>query len=201
MNQQAVPAIRHYVRLSPGRIVKDGREVTAAQKSEDIYQLLQHPYIKFFKMDVLCKWAWLGAEYLLGHGEDAVYKNIDKEKIAVAFFTGKGCLDVDIRYRESIAAIPSPALFVYTLPNIMLGEVCIRHGFKGEQVCMVQPEPDFNEIFFYVNDLLAQTGMEACLCGWADASGEAADVCFLWVTKAPGNTPFTAGNMEQLYIS
>jgi len=195
MNQQAAPAIRHYLRLRPGRIVKDGVAATAAQQPEDIYQSLQHPYIKFFKMDVLCKWAWLGAEYLLGFGDEALYNGISKERTAVAFFTGKGCLDVDMRYQETVATIPSPALFVYTLPNIMLGEVCIRHGFKGEQVCMVQPSPDFNEIYFYVNDMLAQTDMEACLCGWADA----ADVCFFWVTKTPGNTAFTAANMERLY--
>jgi hypothetical protein len=199
MNQQPAPAIRHYVRLSRGRIVKDGVAATAASSPEEIYQALQHPYIKFFKMDVLCKWAWLGAEYLLGYGDDSLYAGTSKEKTAVAFFTGTGCLDVDQRYRESMAAIPSPALFVYTLPNIMLGEVCIRHGFKGEQICMVQPGPDFNEICFYVSDMLAQTGMEACLCGWADASGSAADVCFFWVTKAPGNTAFTAANMKRLY--
>lgn len=199
MNQQAVPAIRHYIRLQPGRITLDGRAISAPHTAEEIYQLLQRPYIKFFKMDVLCKWAWLGAEYLLGHGEQSVYRQFSREKIAVAFFTGNGCIDVDTRYRESMHVIASPALFVYTLPNIMLGEVCIRHGFKGEQICMVQSAPDFNEIYFYVTDILAQAGMDACICGWADAYDATADVCFFWVTKEPGNTAFTAANMEKLY--
>ena len=31
----------------------------------------------------------------------------------------------------------SPALFVYTLPNIVIGEICIRHHFKGENAFFV----------------------------------------------------------------
>ena len=108
--------------------------------AEDMYSALQCSYPKFFKMDKLCKWAWVATEYLLG-GKDEAYKGIDKNKIAICLTTGHGCIDVDKRYLDGIA-IASPGLFVYTLPNIMLGELCIRHGFKGEQQCMVNEKFD-----------------------------------------------------------
>lgn len=150
-------------------------------------------------MDVLCKWAWLSAEILLKKGERFVYDDLDKTKIAVVLMTGNGCLDVDKKYIETVATIPSPALFVYTLPNIMLGEICIRHGFKGEQACLVSDNFDCNELYFWVNDLLQNRGMDACLCGWVDAVSGKHDTCMFWVTKQNGGILFSANHLQQLY--
>lgn len=169
------------------------------QSPQDLYRLQGHNYMKFFKMDLLCKWAWLGAETLLVDNGTHVYDGIDKSKIAVVLMTGHGCIDVDKKYLASMSDIPSPALFVYTLPNIMLGEICIRHGFKGEQLCLVNERFDAEELHFWVTDLLEKRGMEACLCGWADAYDNNKDICFFWVTKQKGETPFTINHLNELY--
>ena len=63
--------------------------------------------------------------------------NLDTNKVAVVLATAHGCIDVDKKYLDTIELSLAPHCFVYTLPNIMLGEICIRHGFKGEQLCMV----------------------------------------------------------------
>ena len=147
---------------------------------EEIYRTIQMNYPKFFKMDVLCKWAMIGAEYLLKKEEGYIYQGIDKEKVAVVLNTKNGCLDVDKKYLESTKTIASPALFVYTLPNIMLGEICIKHGFKGEQLCIVQDDFDKEELNFWVNDLLKNRGMEACVCGFVDASEYGVKVEMEW---------------------
>ena len=164
---------------------------------EDLYRNLGCNYPKFFKMDILCKWAWLGAEYLFS-GNDDLYKGLDKNKIAVMLATSRGCIDVDKRYYDSIA-MPSPSLFVYTLPNIMLGEISIRHGFKGEQLCMVNEQPDFDEMYFNINEFLNHKGMDACLCGWADAAEGQYDVCLFWITKSGSGIECTPGVMQELY--
>lgn len=171
----------------------------SVMQPEDVYRQLGFNYLKFFKMDVLCKWAWLSAEALLKNGDGFVYEGIDKNKVAVVLMTGNGCIDVDKKYLETVATIPSPALFVYTLPNIMLGEICIRHGFKGEQACLVSDGFDSNELYFWVNDLLQNRGMEACICGWVDATSEQHDTCLFWVTKQNGGIPFSANHLQQLY--
>lgn len=144
---------------------------------------MQVSYPKFFKMDPLCRWAFIGAELLCAHGEQAVYKGISPEKVALVLATATGCLQVDQQYLASLAQVASPGLFVYTLPNIMLGELSIRHGFKGEQLCLIQEDFDAGEMCFAVADLLCNRGMEACLCGWINIIEEEPDVRLWWVEQ------------------
>lgn len=193
--------ISNWIHYKQESAVKNGNsflaeEYPSIKEPQDLYRLNACNYMKFFKMDVLCKWAWLGAETLLA-GNDLL-ANVDKSKVAVVLMTSSGCIDVDKKYKATMANVPSPALFVYTLPNIMLGEICIRHGFKGEQLCLVSKEFDAEEISFWVNDLLNKRGMEACICGWVDAYSDKKDVAMFWVTK-DGDETLTKESLNELY--
>jgi hypothetical protein len=191
--------VSHWVVISKHATARDNilLQGHASLGPEQLYTDLQCSYPKFYKMDKLSKWAWAGTEYLFS-GNDILYKDIDKNKIAVVLATSYGCLDVDKRYYDTIS-VPSPALFVYTLPNIMMGEICIRHGFKGEQLCMVADNFDAGEMHFTVDDLLNNKGMEACLCGWVDAFEEEHDVCLFWVTKGGVGLNCTPAILQELY--
>jgi hypothetical protein len=196
--------ISHWVRIKDGTALRDESPLPVPGKGTDstpeaFYRSLQYAYPKFFKMDVLCKWGWLGAEALLTDGGKFVYEGIDKHKVAVVLATSSGCLDIDKKYQQSIINIPSPALFVYTLSNIVLGEICIRHGFKGEQACFVSECFDSPELHFWVNDLLMNRGMDACLCGWVDAVNYQHDVSMFWVVKNGDGVTFSPAAMQQLY--
>jgi hypothetical protein len=159
-------------------------------------------------MDILSKWAMIGCECLTNNAiytngqaiEGYGYGGYEKEKIAVMLMTGNGCLDVDKRYLHSTETIASPSLFVYTLPNIMLGEICIKHGFKGEQLCMVDTLPNETEIQFWVNDILQNRNMDACLCGWVDALEDKQTVHLLWIDKKKGYG-FSAENLKAIFSS
>ncbi len=197
-------SIQNWIHLNSRTATKDGQPMlqdsyVAAQEPQDVYRLLQYNYMKFFKMDLLCKWAWLGAEALLTDEGNAVYEGIDKNKVAVVLMTAHGCIDVDKKYLAGMQNIPSPALFVYTLPNIMLGEISIRHGFKGEQLCLVDEKFNTEELYFWVSDLLNNRGMDACLCGWADVYDMNKDICFFWVSRQDGGLSFTKEKLQQLY--
>lgn len=191
----------HTLRINDGLVLLNHTPVLHLhqQSAEDIYRGLGYSYPKFFKMDLLCKWAWLGAEALLKQEDGFRYDGCDKEKIAVVLMTRNGCLTVDKKYQESIASIASPALFVYTLPNIMLGEICIRHGFKGEQLCMVQESFNTAELSFWVSDLLKNRGMEHCLAGWVDATEDKQEVQLFWVSKKDSEA--TPEALEKLFIT
>ncbi|MCD6012398.1 MAG: hypothetical protein K0Q79_2260 [Flavipsychrobacter sp.] len=158
-------------------VLLQGKE---ALSPEDLYHSFKWNYPKFFKMDKLCKWAFAGAELLLS--EHPGYKELDKNRTGIVLATNHGCIDVDKRYLDTIA-MPSPALFVYTLPNIMLGEICIRHGFKGAQLCMVSEQFDKEEILFAAGQLFKNNDLEACLCGWADVSDNGPDIQLFWATR------------------
>jgi hypothetical protein len=190
--------ITHWIKIIEGNMVRDGHIITTRKDTapENFYRQLQYSYPKFFKMDVLCKWAWLGAETLLHDQAAFAYEGMDKNRIAVVMATAHGCLEVDKKYQQSMQTIPSPALFVYTLSNIMLGEICIRHGFKGEQMCLVNDRFDSSELYFYVSDLLENRGMDACLCGWVDAVNDEYDVRMFWVVKDGKGLPFSSAAME-----
>jgi hypothetical protein len=151
--------------------------------AEEVYRSVAMNYPKFFKMDLLCKWAMIGAEYLLKTENGWMYEGIDKTKIAVLLMTKTGCVDVDQKYLVSTQTIPSPALFVYTLPNIMLGEICIRHGFKGEQLSLVSETYVKEELAFWVHDLLQKRGMEACIFGWVNADENEINVALNWTVR------------------
>lgn len=183
--------IHHTIKIDTQVAVRNGITLSAAVESpEALYRDLGCSYPKFFKMDLLCKWAWVAAEALLQSAQTSCYEGLDKTKIAVVLSTSHGCLDVDRRYRQSMQGIPSPALFVYTLSNIMLGEICIRHGFQGEQACLVNDTLDADELCFWVNDLLQHRDMDACLCGWVDVSDKRQQVTLFWLSKEEGGLAF-----------
>jgi hypothetical protein len=201
--QQVSLIIGDWLRINRDVITRNGERLLtvdeAAPGPESFYRSLQYNYPKFFKMDALCKWAWLAAEALLSGQAGVVYEGMDRNKIALVLTTSHGCIDVDRKYSETLATVPSPALFVYTLPNIMLGEICIRHGFKGEQACMMAESFDSKELYFWAADLLQNRGMDACLCGWVDVAGDARDVCLFWVAKGTTGIRFSPEAIEDLY--
>lgn len=190
----------HYVSIKNGVLVHCGHVITSSGADPaEMYRVLGLNYPKFFKMDTLCKWAWLGAEVLLKKPDGTyLYEGSDKRNIAVVIATKNGCLEVDHRYLETTQRIPSPALFVYTLPNIMLGEICIRHGFTGEQLCEVRNALDAAEMLFWVQDLIENRGASHCLFGWADAVGDSHHISFFW-TDAEGLQKLDPQQLQALH--
>ena len=83
----------------------------------------------------------------------------------------------------TVAESPSPSLFVYTLPNVMLGEMCIRHGIKGENSCFVNDGFDAQFQTNYVNSLLETDRAKVCISGWADYLNGEVQVFFMLVEK------------------
>ena len=116
--------------VKDGTVVFESAETSLAGFLAEAYQQLGEKYPKFYKMDHLSKLGWLGTEYLLsGAFNKAHYQ---PEEIGLVLSNANSSLDADIRYLESVKEMASPALFVYTLPNIVIGEISIRHNFKGE---------------------------------------------------------------------
>jgi hypothetical protein len=171
------------VHFRNGELARNGQLLGRCEPPDlaPLYHQLDYHYSKFFKMDGLCKLAWLAAEALLiDPSGKALYESIDKSRVAVLLATTDGCLDVDHRFKASMSDIPSPALFVYTLPNIMLGEICIRHGFTGEQLCLYMDDFDAEEILAQVKDLVQHRGVTHCLFGKVDAAAEKQEAMLFW---------------------
>jgi hypothetical protein len=162
-----------------------------------VYQHTDVQYPKFYKMDNLSKLGWLACELLLRQG----FRRTDyrPEEIAVILSNANASLDTDYKYFETVKDIPSPAVFVYTLPNIMIGEICIRHQFKGENALFVFES--FNAAFLaqYVHGLMESGSARACICGWVDVLGEEYKAALFLIEEAAGEMPLTAENLNKLF--
>ena len=145
-------------------------------------------------MDILSKVAYLASSIVI-----PLKITEDKSKIAVVLNSTNGCVDVDKRFNQSRANIASPALFVYTLPNIMLGEICISTGFKGEQMCTLSDKADADWFDFYVNDLLKNRGTKAVLFGHVEATEKGIMATLCWVSATPTNLPLNKLNLDSLF--
>lgn len=146
------------------------------------YRALADPNIKFSKMDDLCKLAYVAScELLAGRRPDC-----PAERIGVVLANRSASLDSDMRHQAVIDADDgggaSPAVFVYTLPNIMLGQIAIKHGLKGESTFFAFPDKSCNFIRKYAEGLIAQGRMDAVVWGWCELCGGEYD-CELTLTE------------------
>ncbi len=196
--------IRHYIQWQQQQVVRDGRLLLTTEEEdseripEAVYRQAGLSYPKFFKMDPLSRVAFLATELLL---PGTITE--DKNKVATVISTASGCIEVDKKFEESRQSLASPALFVYTLPNIMLGEIDIRHGFKGEQMCTVSEKPNPSWLSFYAGDLLQHRGSKACLCGHVEAAAGVVSATLCWVSLSPSaaglNLAFNLQNLEAIF--
>jgi hypothetical protein len=155
-------------------------------------------YPKFHKMDQLCKLGLLATELLLrdtGHS-----KKYGDTETGLVLSNANSSLDVDLKFAKTIQTGASPALFVYTLPNIVIGEISIRWHFKGENAFFVFRQFDGNFIEKYVNSLFENKLIKNCICGWVDfLKEEYRALLFLVETSGPENAiAFTADKLNQL---
>lgn len=164
-----------------------------------IYQHFAFSYPRFYKMDHLSKLGWLAAEILL---QDSFSKeNYQPEEVGMMITNANASLDSDLKYLASVSDIPSPALFVYTLPNIMIGEISIRNNFKGEAAFFISAAFDAGFIEVCVNNLFKYSGLKACICGWVDVIGEEYKAVLFLVEKGcnEGEIPFDKQEMNKIF--
>jgi hypothetical protein len=191
--------------IERGIVIKDG-SVPFENKQADLgefllsaYQHFQLNYPKFYKMDNLSKLGWLASEVLL---KDSYQKDeFQPEEVGLVLANRNSSLDNDIKYFESAKEIASPSLFVYTLPNIVIGEICIRNNFKGEHGFYVQDEFDADFLAGQVNYLLDNNILKACICGWVDVLGQDYKAVLYLVEKKPTDTsvPFSIKNINSIF--
>ncbi|TVR37220.1 MAG: hypothetical protein EA392_13230 [Cryomorphaceae bacterium] len=186
------------VQLRDGCWHRDGLAVTEWRETEsltswlsDQYRQLNMAYPKFFKMDSLCKLATLAVEVLV---DDK--RIVDPQQTGILIFNRTSSIVSDCAHQELITdtlnPLPSPAVFVYTLPNIMLGEIAIRYRLSGENLCVVTDAANPDEILMHAK-LMMESGMNELIVGWVDLIDQQARAWMMHVKKQHGET-----NISQL---
>ena len=179
--------IKHYCRILPTEVLFDGKAlyefakkpVETADFLSDLYNRLDIDYRKFFKMDTLSKAGFVASELLLKDFD----REQTKEDMGIVFFNRSGSLESDKIYQQTIQDkdnfFPSPAVFVYTLPNIVTGEIAIRNKIHGETAFFVLPEFNAKRIETIVQDVCCHSGLKYLLTGWVEVENDEIDVCMM----------------------
>jgi hypothetical protein len=198
------------VLLLNGSIVFSQDQPVPAEFLKSAYRRLNIQYPKFFKMDSLCKLAFLSAEILLK--DMNITSRYPSEEIGTILLNASSSLETDEKHQESISDrgnyFPSPSVFVYTLPNIMTGEIAIRHKIKGENAVIIAEKADAQTIFQLVSELFLQKRVSCCITGWVEAYHDRLSSCLMLVENEemakslpePGeNIIFDPSNIERIF--
>ena len=136
--------------------------------SKNLFKSFEIDYPKFYKMDSQSKLAFLAAEILL-KDENTLNENQD---IALIFSNRNSSLESDLKHQQSIQSadeiFPSPAVFVYTLANICLGEVSIRHHLKTENAFFISDKFNEKQLKKYAKYLISKNRAKKVVVAWVD---------------------------------
>ena len=83
----------------------------------------------------------------------------------------------------------------------MIGEICIRHNFKGENAFFIFEHFHPGFIQQYIGNLLNNDNLQACIGGWVDVLGEDYKAVLFLVEKdrSAGSIPFSINNIDKIY--
>lgn len=174
----------HTIRITPEEVILDqrklweGKEELGEQEGKEHHSLLTSlykqmigNYPKFYKMDGLSRLGFVASEILL----NAEKGETDKER-AIIFFNHSSSIASDRNYKESINDknnyFPSPSIFVYTLPNIVTGEIAIRNHFHGETSFFILPDKDERMMEEILQASCRDAQSKSFLTGWIDYEDE-----------------------------
>ncbi len=152
-----------------------------------IYKNANIAYPKYYKMDSLCKLAFLTSELLLQN--NPITTKYQPEDIGIVICNSASSLEVDTAHQATINDaenyFPSPSLFVYTLPNILIGEIAIRNCIKGENTFFIFDKFEAEFMSGYVNLLLNDNKCQCCIAGWVEYYENNCYACLYIVEQQP----------------
>ena len=190
----------HAIRITPEEVVLDHQKLwegnqNANEKLEEqegaghhslltsLYKQMIGNYPKFYKMDGLSRLGFVASEILLNaeKGDTDVERREEEgerllEERAIIFFNHSSSIASDRNYKESINDknnyFPSPSIFVYTLPNIVTGEIAIRNHFHGETSFFILPDKDERMMEEILQASCRDAQSKSFLTGWIDYEDE-----------------------------
>ncbi len=189
-NPPAASAFRisHRVTVTVNEVTVDGRKIdiegTGSRMLTSLYKKYGLDYPKFYKMDTLCRLGFIASELLLeAEGGDRFRGRDDR---AVILFNRSSSIISDRKYLETIAAdnfYPSPSVFVYTLPNIVTGEIAMRNSYYGETAFYILPERDEQQMGMLVEASFLDQSTRSMITGWIDCTDDNNFVADIYITE------------------
>jgi len=192
--------IQKYCHIRNGQIAVNGKSIYKGESSnfkdfiKAAYKHFEIDHSKFFKMDNLSKLVFMAAEILL--------KDEPEKNISLVLSNRAASLDTDRKHQASISkpgnGYASPAMFVYTLPNICMGEISIRHRLFSENAFFVFDNFTSDVLFDYCENMMSEEKAKKALCGWVDFDDGKYDA-FLYIVANSGIFVHSISQINRLY--
>ncbi len=139
-------------------------------KSE--YKALNDANLKFFKMDELSKLGYVASCKLLKD----ISLELPKERIGILLANSSSSSQTDLKHQDlvnqKLELGTSPAIFVYTLPNIVAAEIAIKHKIQGEQLFLVEENKSMDKLKERAELMMKRNICDAVIYGWCELLGE-----------------------------
>lgn len=177
------------IQITPDAVLLDGKPLAVEGRGRALLSFLYRKHVgdypKFFKMDTLCRLGFVASELLLqaevdraafhrGHGY--MERFVPREDRAILFFNHSGSFCDDCHYQATIQDagnyFPSPSVFVYTLPNIVTGEIAIRNKYLGETSFYVLESRDDRHIAWVIDEAFMDGVTRSVLGGWLECDSD-----------------------------
>ena len=168
------PVIRHSVHLSEKDVTVDGVKLAVTSMGKalvtELYKKTGGDYPRFYKMDLLCRIGLVATQLLL-KAEETTTSDAAEHR-AVVIVGRSGSIHADLNYLTSIMHaddfFPSPERFVYTLPNIVTGEIAMRYHYHGETSFYLLPTRDASIVSDIVQSAFLDPDTTSVIGGWID---------------------------------
>jgi hypothetical protein len=134
---------------------------------------------RFGRMDLLSRLGLMAVE-LLDAGFET-WEPAQRDAVGVCVETCSGCTAADAQFLQT----PLAATFAYTLPSTVLGEICIRHRFRGPILCLL-PKPGQGGSLEAALGWLNRGEADACVCVACDLMDKKFAASMLSPQDAPG---------------
>jgi hypothetical protein len=154
------------------------------------------PHDRFGRLDLLSKFAAVAVEMLDLSPPEKGAMHLD---MAIVMGTALGCHSVDCEFYGNIVRGEgaSPTLFAYTLPNIAIGEIAMRHQIGGPTYCFMAGEQSGLLALWEGMELIkSEEGVRSCICLGVDASTEMARA----ITARTGIAPSKMRNHAYAFL-
>jgi hypothetical protein len=204
--------IRDYCIIRDRQVSLHGTSLFSSGESQpaafftEAYRHFGLNYPKFHKMDSLCKLGYLASELLLK--DKSLDEKYSGDQIGLVFCNAASSIDTDRIHQLTIqdrnSYFPSPSVFVYTLANIVIGEICIRHKIYGENAFFISENFNPDQLVEYVRLLFDEDIVQCCLAGWLEINGDQYEGVVYLVEKSVPDTRgfviFDSDKLNEIYL-
>lgn len=184
--------ITRRVKIRENRILLNERVFFEGNPADDFPSFIRNAYKsldlddrKFYKMDDLCKLGYIAAGCLFS--ENGGTTGYGPGEVGIVLSNASSSLDTDSKHQRIIETAgdreASPAVFVYTLPNVVMGEICIRYKIQGENTFFISPQYPIAFIRRYAEIVMEKQKLKACLTGWCEYLDGQYEACFEWLEQ------------------